>query len=93
MITKTIDNEESEEKKIYRLDLDELEEVFPDVIQVNKSDEKVINYNKLVPYLIRTVQEQSSIAKRNNEDNIKLIHHIGALQNELKIFNQRNNNY
>jgi len=87
------DNEESEEKKIYRLDLDELEKVFPDIIQRNKSKKKVINYNKLVPYLIRSVQEQSSIAKRNNEDNIKLIHHIGALQNELKIYNQRTNNY
>ena len=44
-------------KSHYALDADKLEEVFPDLVYVNKDGNKVINYVEMIPLLVQSINE------------------------------------
>lgn len=44
-------------KSHYALDADRLEEVFPDLVYVNKDGSKVINYVEMIPLLVQSINE------------------------------------
>lgn len=44
-------------KSHYALDADKLEEVFPDLVYVNKDGSKVINYVEMIPLLVQSINE------------------------------------
>lgn len=44
-------------KSHYALDADRLEEVFPDLVYVNKDGTKVINYVEMIPLLVQSINE------------------------------------
>ena len=44
-------------KSHYALDADRLEEVFPDLVYVNKDGNKVINYVEMIPLLVQSINE------------------------------------
>ena len=44
-------------KNHYALDADRLEEVFPDLVYVNKDGSKVINYVEMIPLLVQSINE------------------------------------
>ena len=80
-------------KKYYRVNMDDLATQFPDVIKTKKNGSKVINYKRLFDYLIKGIQETQFLIKTNNEDNIKLMKHIGKIQNEMDGVKLMVNNY
>jgi len=89
---KSIGNEKNM-KKFYRVNMDDLAVQFPDVVKTKKNGKKVINYKRLFDYLIKGIQETQFLIKTNNEDNIKLMEHVGKVQNELKGIKLMVNNY
>lgn len=44
-------------KSHYALDADRLEEIFPDLVYVNKDGSKVINYVEMIPLLVQSINE------------------------------------
>ena len=44
-------------KSHYALDADKLEEIFPDLVYVNKDGSKVINYVEMIPLLVQSINE------------------------------------
>ena len=44
-------------KNHFALDADRLEEVFPDLVYVNKDGSKVINYVEMIPLLVQSINE------------------------------------
>ena len=44
-------------KSHFALDADRLEEVFPDLVYVNKDGSKVINYVEMIPLLVQSINE------------------------------------
>lgn len=44
-------------KSHYALDADRLEEVFPDLVYVNKDGSKAINYVEMIPLLVQSINE------------------------------------
>ncbi len=46
-------------RKHYALDADRLEEVFPDLVYVNKDGSKSINYVEMIPLLVQSINELS----------------------------------
>ena len=47
-------------KTHYALDADRLEEIFPDLVYVNKDGNKVINYVEMIPLLVQSINELSA---------------------------------
>lgn len=50
-------DEQFYDKSHYALDADRLEEVFPDLVYVNKDGSKVINYVEMIPLLVQSINE------------------------------------
>lgn len=50
-------DEQFYEKNHFALDADRLEEIFPDLVYVNKDGSKVINYMEMIPLLVQSINE------------------------------------
>lgn len=53
-------DEQFYQKSHYALDADRLEEVFPDLVYVNKDGSKSINYMEMIPLLVQSINELSA---------------------------------
>lgn len=53
-------DEQFYDKTHYALDADRLEEIFPDLVYVNKDGSKVINYVEMIPLLVQSINELSA---------------------------------
>ena len=53
-------DEQFYQKNHYALDADRLEEVFPDLVYVNKDGSKAINYMEMIPLLVQSINELSA---------------------------------
>ena len=79
-------------KTKYSLNIEDLAREFPESI-ITKNNKKYVDYRVIVNYLVKAVQENHFLIKENNNNNHKILEHIGKLKKEMVVFKQMTNNY
>lgn len=64
-------DEQFYDKNHYALDADRLEEIFPDLVYIDKDGNKVISYMEMIPLLVQSINELNAKIAQLSKDNVR----------------------